>query len=99
MAATDTVNAPDQMAQLAADAQVYRPRLFAIYGLLKERGDELLDCAREFLGWGLEFSLLGKAFFCEPGSSGAHCSDTAHDVLRFYQRVCAEVRLEWLDER
>lgn len=81
------------LAELSSDAHTYKPRLFTLYGLLKD-GLE----SPEFLGWGMSFDLLGKTLYYDPSSNDTHTTDTPDQLLAFHQRF-ATVRLEWLDPK
>ncbi len=81
----------DVMAALASDALVYKPRLFTLYGLIKDGLDN-----PEFLGWGMDFKQLGKTLYYCPAGGDTHTADNPDQLLTFHQRF-AEVRLEWLD--
>ena len=81
----------DLMADLAADAHTYKPRLFTLYGTFKDNLDH-----PEFLGWGMDFEALGKTLYYDPSAGDTHTADNPDQLLRFHRRF-AEVRLEWLD--
>ncbi|HWE91364.1 MAG TPA: hypothetical protein VG317_18025 [Pseudonocardiaceae bacterium] len=78
------------LAQLRADAEYFRPRLFAIYGVFHRGG-------RPFLGWGMELTAGedGDTIFYEP-SGATHHASSAEQVLRLHQLI-ADVQLAWLD--
>ncbi len=82
----------DQMTSLAAKAQLYKPRLFTIYGLVKNFEDPA------FVGWGMDFAELRRTLYYEPDASETQPAKSPDQLMRFYQSF-AEVRLEWLASR
>lgn len=80
-----------QLATLASDGYAYKPRLFTMYGLLKDGLEN-----PEFLGWGMDFKQLGKTVYFDPSSGDTQTADNPDQLLSFHQRF-ADVRLEWLD--
>lgn len=80
------------MAELAADAHAYKPRLFTIYGLFKHGLED-----PEYLGWGMDFEELGATLYYDPASRETHTADNPDQILKFHERISGEVRLEWLD--
>ncbi|HWE89246.1 MAG TPA: hypothetical protein VG317_07260 [Pseudonocardiaceae bacterium] len=91
---TDSTELLVQLAELAEDAEYFRPRLFAIYGVRRQQKIDDQP-ARPFLGWGIDFRDELGARFWGPGGS-AHHSESAEQVLMFYRRL-GEAHLRWLD--
>jgi hypothetical protein len=77
------------MAELADEARAFKPRLFAVYGVLRGGGEET------FIGWGIEFDEPRKAFMWSPEEMWH--SDSAAQIVQTHQTI-AETRLIWLDD-
>ncbi|MFD9895816.1 hypothetical protein ACFWY9_41265 [Amycolatopsis sp. NPDC059027] len=75
------------------EARESAPRLFALYGVYRERLGEDDDGA--FLAFGMEFAEPRKAIMWEPGMTWH--SDSAASILKRYRKT-AEARLVWLNE-
>jgi hypothetical protein len=82
------------LARLAADAEYFRPELFAIYGISKAVAGILPE--RSFLGWGIDFGEEWGAIFWNPVEHTTQHSDSAEQVLRSHTRT-GEAHLVWLD--
>ena len=80
----------EQMAQMASEARLYKPRLFTIYGIWPNWGDPA------FCGWGLDFTYLGQTVFYEPDNRDSHRADSPKRLMDFFQGM-ADIRLEYLD--
>jgi hypothetical protein len=81
----------DQLAQLAAEAHLHKPRLFAIYGLLRNS-----PSTPDLLLWGLYFSTLDSLIYFDGETPELHRAYTPERLLEFYQRF-ADAHLEWFD--
>jgi hypothetical protein len=82
-----------RLAMLGEVALRQMPRLFCLYGARRKRllrGDDRL-----FIGWGMEFSDLGKALWWQPGGATSH-SDSAASLLDHRQMI-GDAHLVWLD--
>ena len=84
----------ETLAQLAADAEYYRPEFFAIYGITKGVPGHLPE--RPFLGWGIDFGEEWGAMFWSPPDRISHLSQSAEHILRSHQRN-GEAHLVWLE--
>jgi hypothetical protein len=82
------------MAALAHEAATMRPRMFAVYGVLREI--EGIAEAEPYVGWGMEFGDSGGAVYWHPDDRSTHYSDSAEQVLRFHRRI-GTANLRWLD--
>lgn len=84
----------DLMRDLAADAEYFRPRMFAVYGV--SRGVADLLPPTPFLGWGIEFGDGEAALFLDPRDGSVHRAQSAEQILLARQRM-GEARLTWFD--
>lgn len=82
------------MELLRAEADEDRPRLFAVYGVLRRINDVLPESP--FVAWGIDFGDERGAITWHPDDRSSHHSKDALGVCRFYQRI-GEARLVWLD--
>jgi hypothetical protein len=88
-----TTTTEDMLARLAADAEYFQPRMFAIYGLaLDIQGDGAVP----FIGWGMDLDGGQGAVFWDPGTNITHLSISAEHVLNTHCRV-GSAHLKWLD--
>jgi uncharacterized Fe-S cluster-containing MiaB family protein len=92
--APPTVIRTELMEQLHTEANEDRPRLFAIYGVLRRIDDVLPEAP--FVAWGMDFGDERGAIAWHPDDRSSHHSKNAVGVCRFYQRI-GEARLVWLD--
>jgi hypothetical protein len=76
---------------LAEQARLDRPRLFAVYGLCRRPETPPI------LGWGMEFEGRGSALFHLPRGPVTHHTVSAERVARRYALV-GEMHLEWYDD-
>lgn len=81
------------IAALRVDAEYYRPRMFAIYGV--SNGIYSLP-ERPFLGWGLDFGDDDGAIFWDQEGRSTYQSCSAQRVLELRRRI-GEAHLRWLD--
>jgi hypothetical protein len=86
-ATTDESEPTDLLTRLAADAEYFQPRMFAIYGVAREK---------PFLGWGMDLDGDRGAVFWNPRTNITHLSTSAEHVLNSHQRT-GEAHLKWLD--
>lgn len=77
-----------QLAILAEEAWVARPRLFALYGLSHHSG------GRSILGWGMEFEGRGDAVFYLPAGSITHHTVSAERVAERYSSL-GDMHITW----
>ena len=82
---------------LGSQAEFFRPRRFAIYGIHKEVPGVLPE--QPFLGWGIEVDpdngYEGAVFF-DPCNRDAQHASSADAVLQSVRRL-GEAHLVWLD--
>ncbi|GAA4544795.1 hypothetical protein [Amycolatopsis samaneae] len=81
------------LAVLDDEAREYAPRLFALYGVYRERLDDEDNGA--FLAYGIEFGEPREAVMWEPGMTWR--SHSADGILKRHLGF-ADARLVWLDE-
>jgi hypothetical protein len=91
---SETIDRATILARLAADAEYYRPELFAIYGITNTASARLPE--RPFLGWGIDFGEEWGAMFWSPPDRISHLSQSAEQVLRSHQRI-GEAHLVWIE--
>ncbi|GAB3487301.1 hypothetical protein [Amycolatopsis cihanbeyliensis] len=79
---------------LADEAREYAPRLFALYGVYREH--LFPEDEDGYLGWGMEFTELGKAILWFPDGS-THWAHSAAGILD-HHTWHSEARLVWLTD-
>lgn len=85
----------EALARLAADAEYFRPQLFAVYGVSKEIAGILPPTP--FLGWGIDLGERQGAVYWDPQSKVIHEADSAEQVLATHLRT-GDAHLTWLDD-
>lgn len=78
-----------EMALVAAQARVDRPRLFAVHGLSND--------GKAILGWGMEFANQEDAVFYLPAGSVMHHTASAESVVQRFSAL-GDVEVTWFDE-
>jgi hypothetical protein len=86
-------NPAEMLPRLAADAEYFQPRMFAIYGLAREMSGRP---SVPFIGWGMDLDGDQGAVFWDPVTNITHLSISAQHVLNTHQRT-GEAHLKWLD--
>jgi hypothetical protein len=89
-----TVTNEQLMDVLAIHAEELRPRLFAIYGVVKPING--ITDEQPYIGWGLDLGDGQGALYWEAPDSSTHISDSAERILSFHERAGA-ARLIWFD--
>lgn len=83
-----SLESESQLAILAEEAWVARPRLFAMYGLSHHSG------SRPVLGWGMEFEGRDDAVFYLPAGSVTHHTVSAARVAERYSSL-GDMHITW----
>jgi len=80
----------ERLSALANQAQLDRPRLFAVYGL-RDHPD-----APPVLGWGMEFAARDEALFYVPDAPTTHHTISAERVAMRYSTL-GDMHVTWFD--